>query len=166
MVDEGIGSYGNWRSRRAAYVRKGGREPEVSLRAAAVAGANAVRSRIASVVWLVAVVCAVVGMFKFDPNARACVTRTRLAQQHLPAHPQVHHKCLILGSQWQPKELAAPRRMLQDAAGEPVDEVFGRTGVAPQRPLVIDRDCGHRRSGDGRREAPAHHLDLWQFRQR
>ncbi|MEO7000113.1 MAG: hypothetical protein ABI112_18710 [Terracoccus sp.] len=42
VVDEGIGSYGNWRSRRAAYVRKGGREPEVSLRAAAVAGANAV----------------------------------------------------------------------------------------------------------------------------
>ena len=42
VVDEGIGSYGNWRSRRAAYARKGGREPEVSLRAAAVAGANAV----------------------------------------------------------------------------------------------------------------------------
>lgn len=42
VVDEGIGSYGNWRSRRAAYRRKGGRDPEVSLRAAAVAGANAV----------------------------------------------------------------------------------------------------------------------------
>lgn len=41
VVDEGIGSYGNWRSRRAAYVRKGGREPGVSLRAAAVASANA-----------------------------------------------------------------------------------------------------------------------------
>lgn len=42
VVDEGIGSYGNWRSRRAAYARKGGSEPKVSLRAGAVAGANAV----------------------------------------------------------------------------------------------------------------------------
>lgn len=43
VVDEGIGSYGNWRSRRAAYLRRpGGNEPRATLRALAVAGANAV----------------------------------------------------------------------------------------------------------------------------
>lgn len=43
VVDEGIGSYGNWRSRRAAYLRRPrGKEPRASLRALAVASANAV----------------------------------------------------------------------------------------------------------------------------
>ncbi|MBB2985446.1 polysialyltransferase family glycosyltransferase [Terracoccus luteus] len=42
VVDEGLGSYGNLRSRRAAYLRKGGAEPRATVRAAAVAAANAV----------------------------------------------------------------------------------------------------------------------------
>lgn len=40
VVDEGLGSYGTWRSRRAAYRRQGGREPRPTVRAAAVSLAS------------------------------------------------------------------------------------------------------------------------------
>ncbi|TWP35082.1 hypothetical protein [Leekyejoonella antrihumi] len=38
VTDEGIGTYGNWRTRRAAWRRQGGGEPWTSARALAVAG--------------------------------------------------------------------------------------------------------------------------------
>lgn len=40
VTDEGIGSYGSWRSRRDAWRREGGREPWPTIRALAVAGAR------------------------------------------------------------------------------------------------------------------------------
>lgn len=42
VVDEGIGTYGDWSTRRAAWRRQGGREPWVSVRSAAVGGASRV----------------------------------------------------------------------------------------------------------------------------
>ena len=40
VIDEGIGSYGTWRTRRAAYLRQGGREPRATIRALAVSAAS------------------------------------------------------------------------------------------------------------------------------
>lgn len=40
VVDEGLGSYGTWRTRRAAYRRQGGREPWPTVRSVAVSGAG------------------------------------------------------------------------------------------------------------------------------
>jgi hypothetical protein len=42
VVDEGLGSYGTWRTRRAAYLRQGGREPRTTVRAVAVAAGSRV----------------------------------------------------------------------------------------------------------------------------
>lgn len=40
VIDEGIGSYGDWRTRRAAWRRQGGREPWPTVRAGAVSAAD------------------------------------------------------------------------------------------------------------------------------
>ncbi|PWJ26036.1 hypothetical protein ATK17_2178 [Branchiibius hedensis] len=40
VVDEGLGTYGDWRTRRAAYLRQGGSQLRSTLRAAAIATGN------------------------------------------------------------------------------------------------------------------------------
>ena len=59
-----------------------------------------------------------------------------------------------------PEELAAPLGLQQPGTGQPLDEVFGRTVVAAQRPIVEDLHAGDHRSLDDGLEAEPHHLDF------
>jgi len=117
----------------------------------------------------------VAGLLEVEKDAGEPVAlRRRVAQQHLPRHPEVHdegfggldtrlrrYPTTVKGD---PEELATTAGHRERRAGQPFHEVLGGAVVAAQRSLVEHFDATHRGAGDGGLEAGAHDLDLGELR--
>src|SRR5699024_8360172 len=94
------------------------------------------------------------------PNGR----RTRVGDEHLPAHPEVHEEAVRPGGlvtvECQPQVLPPPSRSADHPSGEQRDDLPGPTRLAARRPGPGHLDVDEPTSDHMRLQAPAYDLDL------